>query len=69
VTHYIADVRKAHDVLGWAPRTPLEEGIPHAVQWFKEWRAEHPEEDRAFKRPETVDEIEHGFKQPAGTGA
>ena len=69
VTHYIADVRKAHDVLGWAPKTPLEEGIPRAVAWFKEWRAAHPDENRAFERPQTIDELAHGFKEPAGTGA
>jgi UDP-glucose 4-epimerase len=65
VTHYVADVRKAHDVLGWSPQTPLDEGIPRAVDWFKEWRAAHPEDDRPFVRPQTADEIEHGFKQPA----
>jgi UDP-glucose 4-epimerase len=66
VTHYVADVRKARDVLGWEPQTPLDEGIPRAVDWFKEWRAAHPEDDRPFVRPQTADEIEHGFKQPAG---
>jgi dTDP-D-glucose 4,6-dehydratase len=64
VTHYVADVRKARDVLGWTPQTPLDEGIPKAVAWFKEWRAQHPEDDRPFARAETADEIEHGFKQP-----
>jgi UDP-glucose 4-epimerase len=69
VTHYVADVRKAHDVLGWTPTTSLDEGIPKAVAWFKEWRAEHPEENRPFARPETSDELAHGYKLPAGTGA
>ena len=64
VTHYVADVRKARDVLGWTPQTPLDGGIPKAVAWFKEWRAQHPEDDRPFARPETADELEHGFKQP-----
>ena len=68
VTHYVADVRKARDVLGWTPTTPLDEGIPRAVTWFKEWRAEHPEEDRPFERAQAADEIEHGFKQPARAG-
>jgi len=44
VTHYVADIRKAHDLLDWQPRTPLDEGIPRAVQWFREHRAAHPEE-------------------------
>jgi nucleoside-diphosphate-sugar epimerase len=65
VTHYVADVRKARDVLGWTPQTPLDDGIPRAVAWFKEWRAAHPEEDRPFERPSAADEITHGFKQPA----
>jgi UDP-glucose 4-epimerase len=64
VTHYVADVRKARDVLGWTPQTPLDDGIPKAVAWFKEWRAQHPEDDRPFVRPQTADELEHGFKQP-----
>jgi UDP-glucose 4-epimerase len=67
VTHYVADVRKAHDVLGWTPQTPLAEGIPKAVAWFKEWRAAHPEENRPFVRPQQAGELEHGFKQPTGT--
>ena len=65
VTHYVADVRKAHDVLGWSPTTSSEDGIPKAVSWFKEWRGAHPEEDRPFERPESSDELAHGFKEPA----
>ncbi len=65
VTHYVADVRKAHALLDWSPHTPLEVGIPQAVAWFKEWRAAHPEEDRPFVRSEGSDELAHGFKQPA----
>ena len=66
VTHYVADVRKARELLGWEPMTPLGDGIPRSVAWFKEWRAAHPEEDREFVRPRAAGEIEHGFKQPAG---
>jgi UDP-glucose 4-epimerase len=69
VTHYVADVTKARTLLGWEPRTPLGEGIPRAVAWFKEWRAAHPEEDRPFERARSGAEIEHGYKQPAGAGA
>jgi UDP-glucose 4-epimerase len=46
VTHYVADIRKARDLLGWRPLVPLEEGIPRAVAWFREHRAAHPHEDR-----------------------
>ena len=67
VTHYVADVRKAREVLGWVPRTPLDVGIPQAVAWFREWRAAHPEENRPFEPPPTTGEIEHGFKQPAAS--
>src|SRR5215216_6271875 len=45
VTRYVADIRKARDLLGWTPTTPLDAGIPRAVEWFREWRAAHPEED------------------------
>ena len=69
VTHYVADIRKARDLLGWTPETPLANGIPKAVQWFREWRAAHPEEDRPFVKELATDEIAHGFKQPAGAGA
>jgi UDP-glucose 4-epimerase len=69
VTHYVADVTKARKLLGWEPETPLDDGIPKAVEWFKEWRAAHPEENRPFERPRSGLELEHGFKQPAGAGA
>jgi UDP-glucose 4-epimerase len=62
VTHYVADISKARALLDWRPQTPLDVGIPKAVDWFKEWRAAHPEEDRPFVRPQTGDEVDHGFK-------
>jgi len=68
VTHYVADISKARELLGWQPETSLDTGIPRAVAWFREWRAEHPEEDRPFVRPQAADEVDHGFKQPARTG-
>ena len=46
VTRYVADIRKARDLLDWAPQTPLDEGIPKAVAWFAEHRAAHPDENR-----------------------
>jgi nucleoside-diphosphate-sugar epimerase len=56
VTRYVADIRKAHELLGWQPDVPLAEGIPRAVAWFMETRA-HADgftdslelEDAAFK--------------------
>ena len=68
VTHYVADISKARELLGWQPETSLDTGIPRAVAWFKEWRAEHPDEDRPFVRPQAADEVDHGFKQPARAG-
>ena len=44
VTHYIADIRKARDLLGWRPQVPLDEGIPRAVAWFRE----HPQHAADF---------------------
>jgi UDP-glucose 4-epimerase len=69
VTHYVADIRKARELLGWTPQTPLDQGIPKAVAWFREWRATHPGEDRPVVEDRAADEVEHGFKQPAGAGA
>jgi nucleoside-diphosphate-sugar epimerase len=45
VTHYVADLTKARELLGYEPSVPLDEGISRAVAWFKEHRAAHPEED------------------------
>src|SRR5579862_7451663 len=42
VTRYVADIRKARELLGWTPMTPLADGIPRAVDWFRGWRVEHP---------------------------
>jgi UDP-glucose 4-epimerase len=44
VTHYVADIRKARDLLGWEPQVPLDDGIPRAVAWFRE----HPEHAADF---------------------
>jgi UDP-glucuronate 4-epimerase len=45
VTHYVADLSKARELLGYAPKVPLDEGIARSVAWFVEHRAGHPEED------------------------
>ncbi|MEI8104791.1 MAG: NAD-dependent epimerase/dehydratase family protein [Actinomycetes bacterium] len=60
VTHYVADIRKARERLGWEPQTSLDEGIPKAVAWFKEWRSSHPEEDRHVDDDQPSGD--HGFK-------
>ena len=37
VTHYIADITKATELLGFKPQVPLAEGIKRSVAWQKEW--------------------------------
>lgn len=37
VTHYIADITKARELLGYKPKTSLRDGIHKAVQWGKEF--------------------------------
>jgi UDP-glucose 4-epimerase len=37
VTHYVADIGKARALLGYAPRTPLREGIGRAVAWAMDY--------------------------------
>src|SRR5262245_48763835 len=68
VTHYVADVSKARELLGWEPQTALADGIPKSVAWFRQWRTAHPEEDRPFERARSRAELDHGYKQPAGAG-
>jgi UDP-glucuronate 4-epimerase len=36
VTRYVADIRKARELLGYAPQTPLSEGLPREVAWQRE---------------------------------
>ena len=50
VTHYVADLAKARELLGYEPGVPLEDGIQRAVGWFREHRAAHPEEDAPLPR-------------------
>lgn len=49
VTHYVADVSKARELLGYDPQVSLEDGIARTVAWFREHRAAHPEEDVPVK--------------------
>jgi UDP-glucose 4-epimerase len=37
VTHYVADISKARELLGYDPQVPLEEGILRTVEWNREW--------------------------------
>ena len=65
VTRYVADISKARDLLGWQPETPLDAGIPRAVDWFREWRAAHPEEDTHIVAERQPGDLEHAFKPAA----
>ncbi len=45
VTHYVADLSKARELLDYEPEVSLDDGIGRAVAWFREHRAAHPEDD------------------------
>jgi UDP-glucuronate 4-epimerase len=45
VTHYVAHLEKARNLLGYEPAVPLDDGIARMVAWFLEHRAAHPEEE------------------------
>src|SRR3954452_19056490 len=66
VTHYVADIRKARELLDWQPATPLDQGIPKAVAWFRAWRSEHPFDEERPLLTDRAGEIPHGYKEPAG---
>jgi UDP-glucose 4-epimerase len=65
VTHYVANISKAHDLLGYTPQVPLDEGIRRAVAWSREWAATHPESDTptAGVSPEAGTALGIGYKQ------
>jgi UDP-glucose 4-epimerase len=39
VTHYVANIGKAHALLGYSPKTDLRQGIQKAVAWSMDWWA------------------------------
>lgn len=42
VTHYVANIGKARALLNYNPQTPLDQGIPKAVEWCLNWWKNHP---------------------------
>ncbi len=42
VSHYIADISRAQELLGYQPHVSLEEGIKRAVAWSREWASSPP---------------------------
>ncbi len=74
VTHYVANIQKAHDLLGYTPQVPLDEGIRRAVAWTREWAAAHPEaEAPPAAEPGTTATAAYaadlGYKYPLEPGA
>lgn len=41
VTHYVADITKAREMLGYNPSTSLQEGIRKTVEWAVAWWEQH----------------------------
>ncbi len=41
VTHYVANISKASQLLGYEPQVSLRDGIHRAVAWSQEWAATH----------------------------
>jgi len=46
VTHFVANIGKAHALLGYTPSTPLRQGIEKAVRWALDWWDNHPGQAR-----------------------
>jgi UDP-glucose 4-epimerase len=68
VTHYVADLTRARELLGFDPQVPLDEGIARAVAWFREHRAAHPEEDvEVVPDHERARSLGQGWKATAAT--
>ena len=38
-----ADVTRARELLGWAPTTPIEQGVPRFVEWYRGYHGRAPE--------------------------
>ena len=66
VTRYVADIRKAHELLGWQPATPLDDGIPTRGRLVPRVARGASRTRTARSSPERVPgEIEHAFKPAA----
>ncbi len=53
VPRTFADISKARELLGYAPSTPIAEGIPRFVEWFLA-AAQTPRRDTPLHEPRTV---------------
>ncbi len=41
VSHYVANIGRARELLGYTPQVPLADGLQRAVAWNLEWHARH----------------------------
>jgi nucleoside-diphosphate-sugar epimerase len=39
---YVADISKAQALLGWAPETPIDEGLQQFADWVTTYYADRP---------------------------
>ena len=69
VTRYVADIRKARDLLGLAAADAARRGHPARGRVVPRMARRAPRRGPAARRGAAPGEIEHGFKQPAGAGA
>jgi UDP-glucuronate decarboxylase len=53
------DISKAHDLLGWQPRTPLKEGLIQTIAYFEEMLKD--ESTRSILLTETRAAAKHGI--------
>jgi UDP-glucose 4-epimerase len=67
VTHYIANIGKAEQLLGYRPTTPLDKGIERAIAWTQDWAAAHPSTAPAPAPAKSQSEISEG-RTAAGLG-
>jgi nucleoside-diphosphate-sugar epimerase len=47
VSHYVADLSKAVELLEYQPQTPLDQGISKAVTWWHDWQRQKREMQKA----------------------
>lgn len=64
VIRTFADVGRAHELLGYAPRTPIEEGIPRFVEWLRAHETDRLV-PRADARPEPAAAHLRGSASPS----
>jgi UDP-glucuronate 4-epimerase len=64
VTHYIANIAKATQLLGYTPRVSLEDGISRAGRWQTEWQSSSEKDGL----PPVLGDENSAIDQGAGSG-